>query len=160
MGSLCFSTLLLPQPWHIYLRWDIPSLHTALLDKRAPPLFIMANTELKSLVSVNSGFVKNCWSLTLSCDCPFRILITFFEKTERRHTRQRLCMTGWTPTWAFSSQSSELNSFDFSLWTRIEEKFARHSIATQMLSWLLWTAHGGRWGQASLRRSARASDPD
>ena len=38
MGLLSFLTLLLPQPWHMYLRWNIPSLHAALLDKRTPSL--------------------------------------------------------------------------------------------------------------------------
>ena len=65
-------TLLLPQPWHMYPKWDIPSLCAALLDKRAPSL-PNDNTALNSLVLTNSGFSKRWCNLVWSCNCPLRV---------------------------------------------------------------------------------------
>ena len=65
---LFFLTLLLPQPWHMYLRWYVLALRAALLNKRDPP-FPMTNSALNDLVSPIPGFSKSCWNFAWSCDC-------------------------------------------------------------------------------------------
>ena len=64
--------------------------------------------------------------------------ITSSNKTERRHLRQRLCRTGWTPTWVFGPKILATTVIRFkpprhqpadAHWGK---KLARHATATQM----------------------------
>ena len=64
--------LLLPQPWHVCPRWEIP-LPVCGISGSAPHSFPMTNNALKDLVSVNPGFSKNCWNFVSSCYCPLRV---------------------------------------------------------------------------------------
>ena len=59
-----------------------------------------------------------------------RSQITSSNKTERRHTRGRLCRTGWTPAWAFGSNywhphTPDSNPLDFSLRMHIKEEVCK-----------------------------------
>ena len=69
-----FSTLLLPQPWHMYLRWGILFLRAPLLDKLTP--FLPNDKHCTEWYGfTNSDFSKSLWNLVWSYNNPLSISI-------------------------------------------------------------------------------------
>ena len=72
------------------------------------------------------------------------------------------CRTDWKPTWdfgpkTFDPHSHQIKTTSISAYRRpLTKKLPRHATVTQLGSRLLWTAHGGGWGKALPRRTARA----